>query len=93
VPVPRVLVEALAEHLTAFPPVPREMDCRHEAGRTWTEVSLLIDHGESVKLVQRRLGHASATETLDTYAHLWPDSEDRTRDASTRFSARPVSQV
>jgi hypothetical protein len=43
--------------------------------------SLLIDHGESVKVVQRRLGHASATETLDTYSHLWPDSEDRTRDA------------
>lgn len=43
--------------------------------------SLLIRHGESVKTVQARLGHASATETLDTYAHLWPDSEDRTREA------------
>lgn len=30
---------------------------------------------------QRRLGHATAAETLDTYAHLWPDSEDRTRAA------------
>jgi len=28
-----------------------------------------------------RLGHASAAETLDTYSHLWPDSEDRTRAA------------
>jgi integrase len=43
--------------------------------------SLLIRHGESVKTVQARLGHASAVETLDTYAHLWPDSDDRTRDA------------
>ncbi len=43
--------------------------------------SLLIRHGESVKVVQSRLGHASASETLDTYSHLWPDSEDRTRDA------------
>lgn len=43
--------------------------------------SLLIRHGESVKTVQARLGHASATETLDTYAHLRPDSEDRTREA------------
>jgi hypothetical protein len=34
-----------------------------------------------VKTVQRRLGHATAAETLDTYAHLWPDSDDRTRDA------------
>lgn len=43
--------------------------------------SLLIRHGESVKVVQARLGHASAGETLDTYSHLWPDSEDRTRAA------------
>ena len=43
--------------------------------------SLLIRHGESVKTVQARLGHATAVETLDTYSHLWPDSEDRTREA------------
>jgi hypothetical protein len=43
--------------------------------------SLLIRHGESVKTVQAPLGHASAAETLDTYSHLWPDSEDRTREA------------
>jgi integrase len=43
--------------------------------------SLLIRHGESVKTVQRRLGHATAAETLDTYSHLWPDSDDRTREA------------
>jgi integrase len=42
--------------------------------------SLLIRHGESVKTVQRRLGHATAAETLDTYSHPWPDSDDRTRD-------------
>jgi hypothetical protein len=28
--------------------------------------SLLIRHGESVKTVQSRLGHASTIETLDT---------------------------
>ena len=43
--------------------------------------SLLIRHGESVKVVQARLGHASATETLNVYSHLWPDSDDRTRAA------------
>ena len=42
---------------------------------------VLIRHGESVKVVQARLGHASASETLDTYSHLWPDSQDRTRQA------------
>ncbi|WP_278101684.1 tyrosine-type recombinase/integrase [Microbacterium proteolyticum] len=43
--------------------------------------SLLIRYGESVKTVQDRLGHKSATETLDTYGHMWADSDDRTRDA------------
>ncbi|MGH9063356.1 MAG: tyrosine-type recombinase/integrase, partial [Acidimicrobiales bacterium] len=43
--------------------------------------SLLIHHGASVKVVQARLGHATAVETLDTYGHLWPDSEDQTRAA------------
>ncbi len=33
------------------------------------------------RTVQARLGHASASETLDTYSHLWPDSDDRTRAA------------
>jgi len=32
-------------------------------------------------VVQARLGHKSAVETLDTYGHLWPDSEDDTRKA------------
>ncbi len=43
--------------------------------------SLLIDGGESVKVVQSRLGHATADETLNTYSHLWPDTEDRSRAA------------
>jgi hypothetical protein len=34
-----------------------------------------------VKVVQARFGHKSALETLDTYGHLWPDSEDQTRRA------------
>lgn len=32
--------------------------------------------------VQRALGHAKATTTLDTYSHLWPTAEDRTRAAA-----------
>ncbi len=43
--------------------------------------SLLIARGCSVKAVQHRLGHNSAMETLDTYAHLWPDSDNETREA------------
>ena len=43
--------------------------------------SLLIRYGESVRTVQARLGHSSPSETLETYAHLWHDSDDRTRSA------------
>lgn len=50
--------------------------------------SLLIRSGASVKLVQARLGHASAKTTLDTYAKLWPDDEERTREAVDAELAR-----
>jgi site-specific recombinase XerD len=43
--------------------------------------STLIRSGASVKVVQARLGHASAKTTLDVYGHLFPDEEDRTRQA------------
>jgi integrase len=43
--------------------------------------SLLIRSGASVKVVQARLGHASAKTALDTYGHLFPDEADRTRTA------------
>lgn len=43
--------------------------------------SVLIKNRESVKTVQRRLGHSKPSITLDTYTHLWPDDEDTTRAA------------
>lgn len=43
--------------------------------------SVLIQAGSSIKVVQQRLGHSSAKTTLDIYGHLFPDEEDRTRDA------------
>lgn len=42
----------------------------------------LIAAGCDVVTVQRALGHAKATTTLNTYAHLWPNAEDRTRRAT-----------
>lgn len=39
----------------------------------------LIAAGCDVVTVQRALGHAKATTTLNTYSHLWPTAEDRTR--------------
>jgi integrase len=50
-------------------------------------------HGESVKVVQKRLGHATAAETLDTYSHLWPDSEDRTREAIDSVLGIPADSL
>jgi integrase len=45
----------------------RFYDLRH------TCASLLIAQGASVKAVQAHLGHATASITLDTYGHLFPD--------------------
>jgi integrase len=42
----------------------------------------LISQGCDVVTVQRALGHATATTTLNTYSHLWPTAEDRTRKAA-----------
>lgn len=44
-----------------------------------TYASVLIDGGESVTVVAKRLGHANPSETLRTYSHLWPNSDERTR--------------
>lgn len=43
--------------------------------------SLLIGSGLDVKVVQTRLRHASATTTLNTYGHLWPDADESARAA------------
>lgn len=43
--------------------------------------SLLISAGLDVKIVQARLRHASAMTTLNTYGHLWPDSDESSRAA------------
>jgi integrase len=49
--------------------------CRH------LYASALIRFGESVKTVQHLLGHSSPAITLNVYAYLWPDSDDRARQA------------
>lgn len=58
--------------------------------------SALIASGCDVVTVQRALGHAKATTTLDTYGHLWPTAEDRTRGAASdlmRVSLRAGARV
>jgi len=110
VPVPQLVVDAIAEHMVRFPPGDDGLLFTNRDGKPWRRnrfgevwriavaeaklppgtrfhelrhfyASLLLRHGESVKTVQARLGHASAVETLNTYGHLWPDADDRTRRA------------
>ncbi|MBB5996522.1 integrase [Streptomonospora salina] len=46
-----------------------------------TAASLAIAAGADVKVVQQMLGHTTATMTLDTYGHLFPDRLDEIADA------------
>jgi integrase len=43
--------------------------------------SMLIAAGLSPKIIQVRMGHDSITTTMDSYGHLYPESEDATRAA------------
>jgi integrase len=55
--------------------------------------SLLIASGADVKVVQHRLRHASAKTTLDTYGHLWPDSDESTRTAVERVLSGKIASL
>ncbi|MDN4595913.1 tyrosine-type recombinase/integrase [Leifsonia virtsii] len=56
--------------------------------------SLLIAAGLDIKTVQARLRHASAKTTLDTYGHLWPDTDESARAAvSVAFADRPAARA
>jgi integrase len=58
-----------------LPPGTRYHDLRH------FYASALIAANLNPKVIQARLGHASISETMDTYGHLFPDSEDLGRGA------------
>jgi integrase len=49
-----------------------------------TCASLAIRSGANVKVVQKLLGHKTATLTLDRYGHLYPDDLDA---VATAFDA------
>ena len=59
-------------------------DLRH------TAASLAISAGANVKGVQRMLGHAKASMTLDTYADLFPDDLEQ---VATRLSEQRASAL
>lgn len=46
-------------------------DLRH------SHASYLLNNGANILAVSKRLGHATVTQTLETYAHLMQDTEDQ----------------
>jgi hypothetical protein len=60
-----------------------------EQFRATDSASALIRYGESVRTVQALLGHSSSKRTLDVYGHLWPDSDERARQAIEAAFAAP----
>ena len=56
-----------------------------------TYASLSIQAGATVKTLQAAMGHADATETLNTYADLWPETLDEVTDAITRQRERSLA--
>lgn len=56
----------------------RPYDLRH------TCATLLLAMGENVKVVQERLGHSTASMTLDVYSHVLPDMQ---QGATTKLEA------
>lgn len=71
----RVFKPAVKVALPAAKPNLRFHDLRH------TCASILIASGASIVLVQERLGHSSATTTLDRYSWLYPSQEAALADA------------
>ena len=51
----------------------------------------LIAAGCDVVTVQRALGHQTASVTLNTYSHLWPSAEDKTRGAAAAMLTETLS--
>jgi integrase len=68
---------AAAKKLTNLPHIPLH-------GLRHTHATLLLQLGESPKVVQERLGHSSIAITMDIYSHVNPTMQ---RAAADRFSA------
>jgi integrase len=54
--------------------------------------SVLIQQGATPKDVAERLGHKDASETLKTYAHLWPADHERMADITDAALARLIGE-
>ena len=54
--------------------------------------STLIAANLNPKVIQARLGHATMAETMDTYGHLFPDSEDLGRGVIDAMLGGPLAE-
>jgi integrase len=80
----RRLLVAEGSHRGRVPSV-KPHDLRHYYPR--------VDHSRVRCGDRAALGHASATVTLNTYAHLWPTAEDRTRAAAASMLAETLGDA
>lgn len=62
-------------------------DLRH------THVAWLIDAGEQMYEISKRLGHKKVSFTLDRYGHLMPERGRRTADALTRWAEQNDQRI
>ncbi len=87
VPLPDVVSDALAAHITRRPPIDVNVaveDPSREHGMHALRhyyASVLLDSGENIKALAEYLGHSDPGCTLRTYTHLMPNSQDRARRA------------
>ncbi len=56
-------------------------DLRH------TCATLMLSEGVNPKIVQELLGHATISQTMDTYSHVMPDMQEKAADALERSLA------
>ncbi len=80
-------MESCADPAHCLPKGTRFHDLRH------FYASMLIAANLNPKVIQARLGHATITETMDTYGQLFPDAEDVGRGAiDVTFAAAAAEQ-
>ena len=71
---PRNLSMNFTKKVSKFKDLPQISfhDLRH------THATILLKHGENIKVISERLGHSSIKTTLDTYSHVLPSMEEHT---------------
>ena len=79
-------MESCADPSHCLPKGTRFHDLRHFYAST------LIAANLNPKVIQARLGHATITETMDTYSHLFPDAEDLGRGAIDAIFAAAATE-